>query len=357
MLEIFRVLEEELQAGRPAVLATIVSHRGSTPRTAGARMAVRADGSFVGTIGGGKVEAEVLVETARVFREGKNRVLAFRLQGQEAADADMLCGGELTIYLEYYPTNDPSFKDFLRSVSECLERGEKPVLVVPLEDGTPAGPETKGCLFPSKGKKEETALPSWQGSLEGRITDFPLEGSPVLEKAVDRGKEKIFYLERLAAPERLILFGAGHISAALCPLAKGIGFRVTVTDDRPEFAHPSRFPRADKLVVLPFVEAVKEIRVLPADFVVIMTRGHLHDQEVLRQVLPLRPAYIGMIGSRRKREVIFRALQKEDLPGDLLQSVHTPIGLSIGAETPEEIAVSIAAELIQVRAEKRKKKR
>jgi xanthine dehydrogenase accessory factor len=354
MVEIFRVLKEEAAQGRPVVSATIVSHKGSTPRSAGARMAIREDGSIAGTIGGGQVEAEVLAQAAKVFEERKNRLLAFRLQGEEAAEADMLCGGEMEIYLEYFPAGDPSVEGFLKEVLDRLERGERPILVVPIEDGAPFGAEIRDPLFSLPEEWELEGPPSGLKGVPLRVQTVPREGRPVLVKVREQGREKRIYLERLFAPQRLILFGAGHVSAALCPLAKGVGFRVTVVDDRPEFAHPSRFPSADERLVLPFEEAPERIGILPSDFVVIMTRGHLHDQEVLRRVLPRRPAYLGMIGSRRKKETLFRALKEEGFSEDLLKTVHTPIGLPIEAETPEEIAVSIAAELIRVRAEKRK---
>jgi xanthine dehydrogenase accessory factor len=128
---------------------------------------------------------------------------------------------------------------------------------------------------------------------------------------------------------------------------------VTVIDDRPEFASPLRFPEADELIVMPFEQATKNLFFAPEDSVVIMTRGHLYDQMVLGRILNRPLLYLGMIGSRRKGETIFNALREENVSEELLKTIHTPIGLEIGAETPEEIAISIAAELIQVRARKR----
>ena len=148
----------------------------------------------------------------------------------------------------------------------------------------------------------------------------------------------------------LMLFGAGHISMYLAPLARMVGFRVCVIDDRAEFANSSRFPTADQLMACSVAEAFSRIAVTPATFIAILTRGHDHDLEALRAALTTRPAYLGMIGSRRKRDLIYGSLMAEGIGAEDLRRVHSPIGISIGAETPEEIAVSIVAELIQVRA-------
>ncbi|MBU2578258.1 XdhC family protein, partial [Patescibacteria group bacterium] len=151
------------------------------------------------------------------------------------------------------------------------------------------------------------------------------------------------------------IFGAGHISTFLSPLAKRVGFSVVVIDDRGEFANTERFPDADEIMVEPLSQSFDRIAVTPSSYIAIITRGHIHDHAVLKEALKQKPAYIGMIGSKRKREIIYQALIKEGTPKETLQKVHSPIGLAIGAETPEEIAVSIVAELIQERERLRKR--
>jgi xanthine dehydrogenase accessory factor len=154
-------------------------------------------------------------------------------------------------------------------------------------------------------------------------------------------------------PEDVVhIFGAGHISTFVAPLAKMVGFRVVVIDDRQEFANRDRFPHADDILLLPFSEAWNAISLTRSSYLVIVTRGHAHDTTVLRGAVREDVAYVGMIGSRRKRNVVYRALMGEGVPPELLDRVHSPIGLDIGAETPEEIAVSIVGELISVRAER-----
>jgi xanthine dehydrogenase accessory factor len=158
-----------------------------------------------------------------------------------------------------------------------------------------------------------------------------------------------FYFDPLTFPESLIVVGAGHIALPLTDMAARAGFRVTVIDDRDDFAVPARFPRAHKVVAAPFVEALAEIDYSPSTFMILITRGHAWDRECLEFVIAKETGYIGMIGSRRRAGAVLGALKAEGVPRDLLDRVHTPIGLDIGAATPAEIAVSILAELVAVR--------
>ncbi|MEW6184494.1 MAG: XdhC family aldehyde oxidoreductase maturation factor [Thermodesulfobacteriota bacterium] len=355
MSPIFSAIEGELRKGRGLALATIISSRGSTPRGPGTRMMIRSDGSFIGTIGGGKIEAEVLAESSAIFKEKKNKIIAFQLKGEEAAQADLICGGELEIFLEYYPGKDEAILDFFSRMAN-LRNQDRPALFATLvEEGPSFGAEKRLFLFVS-GEDQEREPPFWLNLQSPSLPEVLRKKTPVLWTGFVQDKEKRIFLEPLVSTPRLIIFGAGHVSAALCPLAKTIGFQVTVVDDRADFASPDRFPEADDLVVRPMEQTAGEFRFLPTDFVVIMTRGHLFDHQVLRRVLSRPLNYIGMIGSRKKMETIFKALREEKFPAELLNTVHSPIGLEIGAETPEEIAVSIAAELIQVRARNRGKR-
>jgi xanthine dehydrogenase accessory factor len=165
------------------------------------------------------------------------------------------------------------------------------------------------------------------------------------------GGSGTFVLTELIAPEETVyLFGAGHVSRETAMLASRIGFETVVLDDRPEFANRERFPEADEIHVLSSYEQAMDNLVIDSrGYIVILTRGHLHDKTVLGQAVTTPARYVGMIGSRKKRDAIFRALAAEGISQNDLARVHSPIGLSIGAETPAEIAVSITAELIRVR--------
>jgi xanthine dehydrogenase accessory factor len=348
MKDLYQEIDRALEQGQDVVLATIVAQKGSAPRAPGTRFLIRPDGSFEGTIGGGKVEADVLVEASILFAERKSRTIRFRLTGEEAAETEMICGGELEIHLEFFPGRDASHREFIKRILDLRQKGIKAILATMLNEGQSADLRDFKFLY-VPGEDQPSENPPWVIPVRKDLSGVFSKGQPVLLTTVVQGKERKIFLEPIVAPPHLYIFGAGHISSALCPLAKRVGFRVTVFDDRPEFADPGRFPEADEIVVRSFDRILDHVNAGPDTFVVIMTRGHLHDHQVLRQVLKNPPCYIGMIGSRHKRGVIFEALRQEDFSEDLIKAVHTPIGLDIQAETPEEIAVSIVAELIQFR--------
>ncbi len=156
-------------------------------------------------------------------------------------------------------------------------------------------------------------------------------------------------IETIAAPETLLIVGGGHIGLSLATIGEHVGFSVAVIDERPEYASPERFPMADHTICGEFDEEVRRFPIGPDTYVVIVTRGHRQDETALREAVGLGARYVGMIGSRRRVGAVLRHLVEEGVSADDLESVHTPIGLDIGAETPAEIAVSIIAEIIQLR--------
>jgi xanthine dehydrogenase accessory factor len=165
------------------------------------------------------------------------------------------------------------------------------------------------------------------------------------------GNQIDFYMEPVMSEPMLYVFGGGHVSLQIVPMAARVGFRVVVIDDRPEFADPIKFPEAADVHEYPFEGVFDRLSIDRSSYIVIVTRGHIHDRTVLAQALKTGAGYIGMIGSRRKRAIIYKKLLEEGFTQDDLDRVYSPIGVGIHAETPEEIAVSIVAELIKVRAE------
>ena len=164
-------------------------------------------------------------------------------------------------------------------------------------------------------------------------------------------KEPSLFMGDFELDATAIIFGAGHVGKEVAKIAKYIGFSTIILDDRPEFANQERFPDVDRLIVLNnFQEAFTDLRVEYDSFIIIVTRGHSGDYDVLKQALSHKCAYIGMIGSRKKIGVVFQQLLEDGFTNADLDRVHSPIGIDISAETPEEIAISIAAELIHVRA-------
>jgi xanthine dehydrogenase accessory factor len=164
-----------------------------------------------------------------------------------------------------------------------------------------------------------------------------------------QGEECRIFIEAILPAPQLFLFGGGHVSKAIARIARTVGFRIVVIDDRPSFANKDRFPEADEVVVDAFEGVVEKLPVDPSSYLIAVTRGHQWDQTVIEQAVWTNARYIGMIGSRRKIALMWKKLEEKGIPRHLLERVHAPIGLDIHADTPEEIAVSVAAQLIQVR--------
>jgi xanthine dehydrogenase accessory factor len=247
--EIVRVKAE----GEEAALVTVVRASGSTPREEGAKMLVRPDGSIMGTIGGGSLEAQIIKEAVKVIRQGKPKSIHRSLDAEKAEDG-MICGGDLEVFIE-----------------------------------------------------------------------------PIL------------------TPPALYIFGGGHIALALTKMGKLCGFDITVVDDRAEFASSGRFPGAEVIFAEEFAGSFDRVKIDKSSYIVIVTHGHKYDEVVLEWALTTPAKYIGMIGSKTKNETIYSHLRSRGVSQKNLDRVHAPIGLAIEAQTPEEIAVSILAEIIEVR--------
>lgn len=328
MLRFYKKLREKLKEGQSFVLMVLVKRRGSAPRDIGTKMVLFEDGETLGTIGGGRVEALALDEAKEVLRTKNGKLLHYVLTAKEVSEEGMLCGGEVSVLLEFWGKEK---EEVLNEIVRTLEKGESPWLLL----GIP--PFSKGCLLVTK----ENAFGKLEG-IEIEAVDLSSIKRPTLVEL--NGVE--LYVEPVQQEPTLYLFGAGHVSQEIAPLAKKVGFKVVVVDDRADFANRERFPTADEILVQDFEEASRSLPLGPQSYVVIVTRGHEHDYTVLKNVLGFGTKYIGMIGSRRKRDLIFQRLKAEGVREELLSRVRSPIGLDIGAESPEEIAISIVAELI-----------
>jgi xanthine dehydrogenase accessory factor len=189
---------------------------------------------------------------------------------------------------------------------------------------------------------------------KGKLLTYHLtkEQAALDEGAICGGEMKVF-IDILQPKEEVLIFGAGHIAVCVSKLAKMVGFKVTIIDDRKEFANQDRFPEADEIIAEDTEKALRHFNIISSTYIIVVTRGHLKDEEVLTSVIRSGAAYIGMIGSRNKNATVFKQLTKKGISQGELNKVHAPIGIDIGAQTPEEIAVSIMAEIIQVRREKK----
>ena len=363
MNHILRILINHLERGEHLVQASILTHEGSTPRSAGSRMLLGAGGETMqakarivaGTVGGGLVEARVMEAGALVLASGLRRVESFELTGELAAGADMICGGRLRVLLERL---GPADLRLLRGLAQALEAGKRCLRLIPLDQPNHLAQREQ----PEQTEEQQAQARPTLLLPEGRSLGAPLP--PELEQAARQAGEGIaapvalkhagaaYALEPWAAASPLYIFGAGHVSRPTAQIAALVGFRVTVLDDRAEFANAGRFPQAKISVLGSYADCFAGLYTGQEAFVVIVTRGHVHDAEVLAQALGTRAGYIGMIGSSRKREAVYQRLRGQGFTDADLARVRCPIGLDIGAETPEEIAVSINAELVQVRADK-----
>jgi len=346
MNDLFSEMHRRLKQRQKLVLARIIKHAGSTPRTTGTKCIITEDGTLIGTIGGGLLEYEVMEKAREVFTSEKTAILHFRLAGEALQNSEMICGGTADVFLEPVLPENRFMVDLFQRTDDLLSSGGTGTLYTKIEEGIDGRDETFRMLVSADGQKTGL-IPGFNTPAShklGVIQTMP-DGTSVFADPVEPGN--ILYV-----------FGAGHVSLYVSRIAALVGFRVVVIDDRKDFANAKRFPEAEEILVVPFTKAFDRVSMTPSAYIVIMTRGHAHDRDVLEQVLKMEQvlkkscAYVGMIGSRRKRDKIYTYLMETGIPEETIKKVYSPIGLDINAETPEEIAVSILAELIKVKASK-----
>jgi len=344
-MAIFHRVAGLLAGSESLVLATIVSRSGSAPRAVGSRMVVRQGGAIAGTIGGGALEARVQDLAKEVFGHGQAVLKEYVLTNQDASRMGMVCGGVVQVLVQFLDASRPGNPELYRDIVATLEARKRAWLITALPSDLDVPESVAQYLIKAEGAslgdpdhQAIFALTAQAGA--GRPELLSYQGKPCL-------------VEALCPAGTVYIFGAGHVSQQLAPLATRVGFRTVVLDDRQEFARRERFPNAAEVRVLDsFQRALEGLEINGDSYLVLLTRGHAHDQTVLRQALATQAGYIGMIGSRRKRDAIYAALGKEGFARQDFDRVFSPIGLAIKAETPAEIAVSIVAQLIQVRAGK-----
>lgn len=314
-------------------------------------MAVLGDGSIRGTIGGGVVEGKAIEMAMELFEKEPATALVrrFTLSNTLAAASDMVCGGQLDVLLQRV-TPDEQARVLFKTAARAVAQGHKVVLVTQFE------------VLQEKDKPEMRVSARWMASDKAPFRENMSEGlARMAREAADSSEARLFDYEGkryLVEPQMesgtLILAGAGHVSQQTARVATLVGFRTIVIDDREEFANRERFADAAQVAVLDsFDDCFNHVAVDANSYIAILTRGHLHDKAVLAQALQTPAAYIGMIGSTRKRQQVYDALLEEGVSEESLAKVHCPIGLGIGAETPEEIAISIVAEIVRARALRR----
>jgi xanthine dehydrogenase accessory factor len=335
-LEAIRLLE----AGQSLVMLTIIDGGGSMPRSPGSKMIMRQDGSIFATIGGGKLEAVAKEKARGVFVKRKPCFYRFDLTGEDIANTEMICGGKGIVLLDYVTDND---LQVYRAAQNALENGKKGWLVTVIDNRKDV---TLNRQFGFVTKDKRQVIGNFKASKDVLDRILDAAGGPHMHTEEIDGL--LYCYEPVHSGGNLYLLGAGYVAREVAKIADLVGFKTIVWDDREEFANTWRFPSSECRVI-PSYEDLPRLSLGSNDYIVIVTRGHLHDLDCLRWALRTNAAYIGMIGSRKKRDLIFDRLIKEGFYREEIERVHSPIGLDIGAETPSEIAVSIVGELIQVR--------
>jgi xanthine dehydrogenase accessory factor len=332
---IYAKLIGETEKSDRLVLATLLDTRGSVPQVRGATALFSGEGLVAGTLGGGVLEADATSRAKKMLRDCSAEIYEFDLNAEISSKEEAICGGSASVLID-----------------ACLEGNTK----VFYEMEETIGRGRSGVLMTAINKLPDLVIHrQW---FERAAGDFQKE----LQRCLDDRKclyqtdpdGTIRFFEPVFPLPRLIIAGAGHIGKALAHLANLLDFEVTVIDDRQEYANPVNIPDADHLMVGPIGKSLEGIDKTPDTYIVIVTRGHKDDGEALRACLNADVAYVGMIGSRRKislmrEEFLSRGWATESQ----FDRVHAPIGLEIGSKTVQEITVSIAAQLVQVRHQKR----
>ena len=319
MKDMLEAIITQLREGKRAMLATIVEQRGSAPRGVGTAMVVAVDGGQTGTVGGGSMEYRVRQDALDFLRENASAMKSYEIH----ADEDDLYSGSVTIL----------FRSF--SVEKGLLLAQGALIALQGEEN-----QYLVCDLAQYGAYE-TQLLDADTVCELADLDCPPVHTSIF------GKESEYLLEPILPAPRVILFGGGHVAQMMARQLALLDYRVWVVEDRAEFATRVFFPSAERVIHCAYDEAEELLQISNRDHVIVMSRGHETDYQILRRVLRSAADYIGCIGSKKKIALTRERLLADGLTQEQLNRLHAPIGLAIGAETPAEISVSVAAELIQ----------
>ena len=348
MHEVFKEAMNVLGKQDPMVVATVVRTKGSTPQKPGAKLLVRNDGSGVGTLGGGCVEGDIWYAASELM---KNKGLAeyreYQLNEDLAAEDGLVCGG--TMYFLIYPVYKPDdYIDYAREIDNAYQGGPSVALASLIRAG-----DGGKCPVGSKLFVRE------DGSAVGTLGDAILDRSAIdraFELMVHGNNEYVvtddnaeYFIEAYTTPPQIVLCGGGHVSNAIAPLAKKLGFLLYVTDDREYFANPERFPEAELTISKTPEDAFPELPINANTFIIVATRGHRYDNVALAAAAGTPAKYVGLLGSQRKIILIYEDLFRMGISRERILELRSPIGLDIRARTPDEIAVSIMSEILMFR--------
>jgi xanthine dehydrogenase accessory factor len=352
-------LLDELKEKKPLILATIVETKGSTPQVPGASALFSSEGLLEGTLGGGLLEAGAQKKALKTLKKKASLLSEFSLRADMFLGEGAVCGGEVKILIDACPEEN---KDAFQAVSQSLIKREPGVLA------TFINRISEEKLFLSRSwtaKKEKFEANSGEhlSLFKEEIKRAFSEGKPSFFKVKkeifpEKAKETFLFLEPIFPLPQLVIAGAGHVGQAVAHLGSLLNFEVTVIDDRPEFANKEKLPDADHIIVDDIGNAIQNFSISSDTYLVIVTRGHKQDAAALRQCISSEASYIGMIGSARKIKLMRdKFLEERWATSRQFDSVYAPIGIDIQSETVEEIAISIAAQLVLARSQTQDKRK
>ena len=330
----------------PCALALITGTTGSAPQVPGCSAVIGATGLLTGTVGGGMVEMAVIRSAKKQLEEKQSQYFQFNLDNDSSLAEEAICGGNMNILVDATPEKHAGIFEL---ICHSLRNRKHGVLITEITYGSFPGIQIfrhwyDGCTDviadrPFGSVAEEMFKSRKSGEFREIMAEQPQEGTKTMR-----------LLETIVPPQQLIIAGAGHVGKAVSHLGKLLGFEVTVWDDREEYANNEALPDAATVLTGPFHEASAKITITHDTFIVIVTRGHKNDAEVLKKWISSEAAYIGMIGSKTKiARVRDNLILNRWATGEQWKKIHSPIGLPIGSKTVQEIAVSIAAQLVQER--------
>ena len=329
-----------LQENKSFVVASIINSTGSTPRSKGTQMIIREDGFIFATVGGGKMEASCIENGIMAIKNKKSFTYKFNLSNKDAYKSEMVCGGSGEILINYIDSEDENNLLIFQKAVQTVKKHKKGWVVTVL-----------------RGDKRELLFIDDENNMIGQYT-----GSQLMKNKLQNGVERLsihsdaidderFIVQKVHSMGKAFIFGAGHVSKETAAILDLIEFETTVIDDREEFANKERFPNSE-IIVLDNMEEIGEMPIDDDSYILIITRGHLYDYNVLNWALKTNAYYIGMIGSKTKIDMTYEKIKKDGFTDKDIERVHAPIGIKLEAKTPGEIAVSIAGELINERAKK-----
>lgn len=350
-MDILHEILSALESEDSVILATIISTSGSTPASAFSKMLVKREGStWIGTVGGGCLEGDVLQAAKQLYGQNKAEVLTFHLNEDDMVQG-LICGGSLDVLIEPISrTHVP----LIMEMKTLRDEGEDGVVATMIDESRTT--MAKRLLRVAHG------MDGLKGDWKQILSDSPMRDLSVNELAEEthrahhrnvtsrlKLRHGELILEPVVGRPSLVVFGGGHVSRSISRAASMAGFGVTIVDDRKEYANAERFPEAVRTLAVEFHDAFNHLTIKHSTYIVITTRGHRSDEEILECALKTPARYIGMIGSKRKVLTTYEHLVERGTPVQDLRRIHAPMGIEIGAVTTEEIGISVVAQLIHLR--------